>query len=164
MLSRGYQGCYTQYWACWEVMENALRRAEILIIILYVYLRFLPTLQCCDSNWGHQCSSEIAIFLLHHRYLTNKGNFNHGHWKHRWIFLHKQSPIATMQAQVIDSSLFLNAPFLSFMSPCLLEKCFFAHLLPCVLQVSENHGENIPYHKATGICILFQRCLHLRRG
>lgn len=31
-------------------MENAYRLAEILIIILYVYLRFFPTLWCYDSE------------------------------------------------------------------------------------------------------------------
>lgn len=77
--------------------------------------------------WGCRCSSEITIFLLHHRDLTNKGNLSHGHWKGQWILLHGQSSIATVQAQVLDSSLFLTAPFLSIMSPYLLEKCFFAH-------------------------------------
>lgn len=40
-------------------MGNSCRLAEILIIVLYVYLHFLPTLQCCDSKVTEDVSAVL---------------------------------------------------------------------------------------------------------
>lgn len=42
-----------------RINGNLYRLAEILIIILYVYLHFLPTLECCDSEVTEDVSAVL---------------------------------------------------------------------------------------------------------